>query len=103
MRAIEPGEPFEITYGKGRKLTLFALSKRGDIALGKLESEGQGIDSIEGVFEHGEKMLRLFLPDMPDAEFEKLTDGFNLPILKEVLAKATATTHLSEDDEKKSE
>ena len=101
MRAIEPGETFDVTYGKGRKVTLAALSKRDDLKLAELESSS--VQTMPEAYDLAEKMLRLFMPNATDEEFAELVGQCNLPMLKEILSKANATTHLSEEDEKKSE
>jgi len=106
MRAIEPGEPFPVEYGNGKKLTLYAVSSRQERQMARDEAETKTSDDPEKQWDFATTCLRHYLPEsrMSDEDFEALAfDKMNLATLWDVLRKANATTHLTEDDEKKSE
>lgn len=105
MRAIEPGEPFDVQYGNGKKLTLYAISSRQERAMAKAEAAANESSNPDERWTLVKSCLRSYLPEskMADGDFETLTeDSMNLAVMVDVLQKANSTTHVSEEDEKKS-
>lgn len=106
MRAIEPGESFEVEYGNGKRLTLYAVSSRQEREMAKAEAAANESKDPLARWDMIKGCLRTYLPEnkMSNEDFETLTeDGMNLAVMCDVLRKANATAHVSEEDEKKSE
>lgn len=95
MTAIEPGDEFEIEYGRGHRLTVRALSGRQKRRVADLFARVQGLsEDPEGVAELynlAEQLFKLAVPDATDELIDTLDEEMQLTIASKVLAKAAAS------------
>ncbi len=103
MAVIEPGDKFEIEYGKGHRLEVSALSLRQSRALSAkvkelvaAEQNGRGLD----LFDLTEEALALAVGDEDSAA---LADEVDAEVAMDIATKVLSKQALSEDDKKKPE
>jgi len=92
---LERGEPVEITYGNGHKITAKALGGREKIRLLKIFRELEGMESNASgaikVLELAEEAFLICVPDASDELIESLTETQQFEIAGNVLLSASVT------------
>lgn len=103
MTFIEPGEPFEIEYGNGHRLTVKALGLRQKRLLTaktrEIVAASEANRGLE-VFDMIDEVLRIAVGD---EQAEKLVDLVDEEMAMEIATAVLSKQSLSEDDKKKSE
>lgn len=102
MTTLEPGEPFEIEYGRGHRLTVVALNhrqRRRCIQLMQSVSSATDPQSVLSVLDELESVVRVCSPDITDERFDSLDDQ----LMVEIVSKTLSRTRVDEDEQKKSE
>ena len=98
MHHIEPGEPFDVEYGNGKKLKAVGLAFRQQRKVLQLLVDGDEGTQVQK-FDAAENALKICFPGITDEQI----DSLNYNMACEAIGKAIASTRLSEDEQKKSE
>ncbi len=101
MKPLEPGDPFQIEYGNGHRLTVHALNGRAKRKITQLLGEIGSLEESEegaiGLYDLAEECLRNAVPDQADSLIEKTDESQQL----EIAGKVVANARLSADERKK--
>lgn len=101
---LEPGEPFDITYGKGHALTVQALTARQKRQLVKTLTAIQSLDTtnfaaLESLYDMAEAGVKVCCPGISDEQLAAMDEQQQMEIIGKTLGGAA----LSIDEQKKSE
>lgn len=108
MTKLQPGDPFEIEYGRGNRLTVRALSLSSKRRLIRLLEEitqaskavkSDGPGAVLALFDKFEEGLRICSPKITDADLDRMDEDSAF----DVINKTIWGQQLSEDERKKSE
>lgn len=103
MKQLEPGTPFEVTYGDGHKIEVAALSARNKRRLFQMLEETKTIEkgpagSIR-VLDLAEEMVRICVPGISEEQLDSMNESQQI----EIAGLTIQGGMLSDDDAKKSE